>query len=386
MSGTRSSRRCGVRTRGSRLTRAERAGRRSWRSKKSFRLTAPRGSRFPRPRTRKVMDAVDLHSAPLPVSSASSRRMCRVVAWRPARDLLPAPHAPVHGSSGSPASVTGAAARRTGAVKVVLAVLHGEPRFVDLSPAGGLRDAARGGASPSAQSAPCTAPSRWRTRRSVSGAISSATLRMRKPELLATGPNQLWSWDITQALRPGEVDLLPPVRDPRAVFSRYVVGLDGWPHPRVGHAREETHRRNVRAPGHRPPAQLTIPRRPWLVDDVEDASGVPARRPWRHQDALAAVRLGRQPLQRGALQDLEVQTGDFPERFGKSKTRAVSAAASSAWYNDERITTSRWPCSHPPTCITVSSVSSASPSASACVLCGKPTLPIPSDSRAGVPP
>src|SRR5207245_2079017 len=37
-----------------------------------------------------------------------------------------------------------------------------------------------------------------------------------KPELLATAPNQLWSWDITklQAARTGQVDLLLPLRDP----------------------------------------------------------------------------------------------------------------------------------------------------------------------------
>ena len=35
-----------------------------------------------------------------------------------------------------------------------------------------------------------------------------------KPELLAVAPNQVWSWDIHLAQRPGQVDLLPPVRDP----------------------------------------------------------------------------------------------------------------------------------------------------------------------------
>ena len=35
------------------------------------------------------------------------------------------------------------------------------------------------------------------------------------PELLATRPNEVWSWDITKLLGPGEVDLLLPVRDPR---------------------------------------------------------------------------------------------------------------------------------------------------------------------------
>ena len=38
-----------------------------------------------------------------------------------------------------------------------------------------------------------------------------------KPELLAERPNELWSWDISQAEGPGEVDLVLPVRDPRRV-------------------------------------------------------------------------------------------------------------------------------------------------------------------------
>jgi putative transposase len=44
-----------------------------------------------------------------------------------------------------------------------------------------------------------------------------------KPELLASGPNQCWSWGYHQARRPGQVDLVLPVRD-LGLFSRYVVG------------------------------------------------------------------------------------------------------------------------------------------------------------------
>jgi putative transposase len=35
-----------------------------------------------------------------------------------------------------------------------------------------------------------------------------------KPELLATGANQVWSWDITKLKGPMKVGLLLPVRDP----------------------------------------------------------------------------------------------------------------------------------------------------------------------------
>ena len=36
-----------------------------------------------------------------------------------------------------------------------------------------------------------------------------------KPELMADGPNQVWSWDITKLHGPGEMDLLLPLRHPR---------------------------------------------------------------------------------------------------------------------------------------------------------------------------
>lgn len=42
-----------------------------------------------------------------------------------------------------------------------------------------------------------------------------------KPELRATGPNQVWSWDITQLKGPGRFYYLYAIID---VFSRYVVG------------------------------------------------------------------------------------------------------------------------------------------------------------------
>jgi putative transposase len=35
----------------------------------------------------------------------------------------------------------------------------------------------------------------------------------KKPELIATGPNQVWSWDITKLAGPAAGRVLPPVRD-----------------------------------------------------------------------------------------------------------------------------------------------------------------------------
>ena len=53
--------------------------------------------------------------------------------------------------------------------------------------------------------------------------------RQRKPELAATGPRQLWSWDITQLKGRGEVYYLYVILD---VFSRYIVGWLLAPHER----------------------------------------------------------------------------------------------------------------------------------------------------------
>ena len=52
-----------------------------------------------------------------------------------------------------------------------------------------------------------------------------------KPELVADGPNQCWSWDIHLAGRAGEVDLLLPVLDHRHLLPLH-RRLDAR-HPRV---------------------------------------------------------------------------------------------------------------------------------------------------------
>ena len=102
----------------------------------------------------------------------------------------------------------------------VLEVLH-EPRFVDLAPRAGLRQLARRGALPLLGADDVPHPG-GRTARCASAATSSAT-RPTEPELLATGPNQVWSWDITKLLGPAKWTYfyLYVILD---IFSRYVVG------------------------------------------------------------------------------------------------------------------------------------------------------------------
>src|ERR1019366_3300584 len=64
-----------------------------------------------------------------------------------------------------------------------------------------------------------------------------------KPELLATKPNELWSWDITKLFAPTEVDVLPPLRHPRRL-QPLRCRLDGGA-TRVRGFGREAHRRDA---------------------------------------------------------------------------------------------------------------------------------------------
>jgi putative transposase len=103
----------------------------------------------------------------------------------------------------------------------VLALLH-EHRFVDLAPAQVWAQLLDAGQVP-----PCSIRTMYR----VLAANAEVRERRnqlrhplyRKPELLATGPNQVWSWDITKLLGPVKWTYyyLYVLLD---IFSRYVVG------------------------------------------------------------------------------------------------------------------------------------------------------------------
>jgi len=90
----------------------------------------------------------------------------------------------------------------------------------------------------------------------------------RKPELLATAPNRLWSWDITKLLGPAKWTYFLPLRDPGRV-QPLRGGLDGGRRGerRTGHTAD---RRYVREAGN--PARPTHhSRRQRLVHEVETA-------------------------------------------------------------------------------------------------------------------
>ena len=80
-----------------------------------------------------------------------------------------------------------------------------------------------------------------------------------KPELLATGPNQVWSWDITKLLGPVKWTYfyLYVILD---IFSRYVVGwlLAAREKRQPGQAPDRRDAARSRA---MQPGQLTHPRR-----------------------------------------------------------------------------------------------------------------------------
>jgi putative transposase len=104
--------------------------------------------------------------------------------------------------------------------QAVLDVLH-QPRFVDLAPAevyATLLDEGRYLCSIRTMYRLLAANAQVRERRNQARHPAYA-----KPELLATGPNQVWSWDITKLKGPnkGQFFNLYVILD---IFSRAVVG------------------------------------------------------------------------------------------------------------------------------------------------------------------
>ena len=183
----------------------------------------------------------------------------------------------------------------------VLECLH-EPRFVDLAPGevyATLLD--EGDVSLlRAHDVPSLGPAR----RGARAARSAAASRLCAPELLATRPNELWSWDITKLLGPVKWTYfyLYVMLD---VFSRYVVG---WmvAHREIATLAEQFIDETCARQGIGRD-QLTI-HADRGVDDLQ-ARRVPAGRPGGHQDPLAPARLQRQPVLGSAVQDAQVPAG-----------------------------------------------------------------------------
>ena len=119
----------------------------------------------------------------------------------------------------------------------------------------------------------------------------------RQAELAATGPNQVYSWDITKLHGPAKRTYyhLYVILD---IFSRYAVGWMVATRESAGLAEKLIAATCAKA-GYRPRA-AQHPCRPRLLDDLQ-ASRAAARRPRRHPVPFPPARQQRQPLLRGAV-------------------------------------------------------------------------------------
>ena len=145
------------------------------------------------------------------------------------------------------------------------------------------------------------------------------------PELLATRPNQVWSWDITKLLGPAKWTYfyLYVILD---IFSRYVVGWMLAQRESADLAERLIAETCAKHGIHAGPADPSC--RPRRLDEVQ-ARRVAAGRPRRHQDAQPTARLQRQSVFGSPVQDPQVPP-EFPDRFGSIEEAAPSARSSFA--------------------------------------------------------
>ena len=125
-----------------------------------------------------------------------------------------------------------------------------------------------------------------------------------KPELVANGPNQVWSWDITKLAGPYKWNWfhLYVILD---VYSRYAVGWLVAPAEtdRLAHELIATCVTTEQIPD----GQLTLHADRGSSIDLENRRPTP-RRPGRHPLTLKTPRLQRQPLLRSPIQNPEEHT------------------------------------------------------------------------------
>ena len=152
-----------------------------------------------------------------------------------------------------------------------------------------------------------------------------------KPELLATAPNQLWSWDITKLKGPAKWTYfyLYVILD---VFSRYVVGWMVAPRETAELAKrliaDTCDKQNIQ------PGQVDDPRRSRLGHDVQ-AGGIPVGRPERHQIPQPPLCFRRQPLFGKPLSHPEIPAGVSRNGLAASRTARAFCQTFFAWYNEE---------------------------------------------------
>lgn len=151
-----------------------------------------------------------------------------------------------------------------------------------------------------------------------------------KPELLATAPNQVWSWDITKLLGPVKWSYcyLYVILD---IFSRYVVGWMVAPAESAGLAQrliKDTCEKQQIGTGQLTlhadqGASMTSKPVAWLLADL----GVTKThsRPYTSDD---------NPFSEAQFKTLKYRP-DFPERFGSLEDARAFCQTFFAWYNGE---------------------------------------------------
>lgn len=222
---------------------------------------------------------------------------------------------------------TSSRALSAGERQQVLDVLH-EPRFADLAPAevfASLLDEGQYLCSIRTMYRLLEANQEVRERRSQ---LRHPTYTA--PQLLATAPNELWSWDITKLLGPAKWTYfyLYVILD---VFSRYVVGWMAAPHESAALAKkliQETCQRQGITQG-----QLTL-----HADRGSSMKSKPV--------ALLLADLGvtkthsrpsvsdDNPFSEAQFKTLKYRP-DFPDRFGSLEDARAHCSDFFAWYNTE---------------------------------------------------
>jgi putative transposase len=152
----------------------------------------------------------------------------------------------------------------------------------------------------------------------------------RKPELLATAPNRLWSWDITKLLGPAKWTYfyLYVILD---VFSRYVVGwmvADGESAILATRLIGDTCAKQGIQPG-----QLTI--------HADNGSSMKSKPPAFLMADLGVTKTHSRPhvsddnpYSESHFKTLKYRPG-FPERFGSIQDARAFCQDFFAWYNEE---------------------------------------------------
>ena len=151
------------------------------------------------------------------------------------------------------------------------------------------------------------------------------------PELLATRPNEVWSWDITKLLGPAKWTYfyLYVILD---IFSRYVVGWMLAPHESAALAERliaETCAKHGIAPG-----QLTLHADRGALDAEQAGGAAPGRsrrdaRPTAARTSRTTIRFRKPTSRRSST------VRQFPERFGSIEDGRAFGQVFFRWYNHE---------------------------------------------------